>query len=93
MILEDKIIYAPEDDELKRANLVRIMADSILSRCSSSHGPVTFGVLGAWGEGKTSFMRMVQTSLQNSITGATICEEPFGRCKRISSYRKASVAW
>lgn len=67
MILEDKIIYAPEDDELKRANLVRIMADSILSRCSSSHGPVTFGVLGAWGEGKTSFMRMVQTSLGESV--------------------------
>ena len=67
MILEDKAIYLPEDDELKRANLVRIMADSILSRCSSSHGPVTFGVLGAWGEGKTSFMRMVQTSLGANV--------------------------
>lgn len=67
MILEDRAIYVPEDDELRRANLVKIMADSILSRCSSSHGPVTFGVLGAWGEGKTSFMRMVQTSLEESV--------------------------
>lgn len=67
-LYEDKIIIAPAQDELGRDKLVKLIANAIKAKVQTSHGTLTFGVYGAWGEGKTTTMRMVESVLkQNSI--------------------------
>lgn len=65
-MVNDEVVKDPRLDELGRSNLIRLFTESIRSKITSNHGPLTYGVLGAWGEGKTSFMRMVQTTLENN---------------------------
>ncbi len=67
MLIEDKVIIDPESDELGRKSLVELFAKSVIAKVEKNHGPLTFGILGTWGEGKSSFMRMVQTSLKDKV--------------------------
>lgn len=66
MILSDYPIESKRDDKLKRAPLARKVADLI----SGFEGPESFviGIEGAWGSGKTSFVKMVLESLGNKVS-------------------------
>lgn len=66
MIFSDYPIESKKDDRLKRAPLARKVADLI----SGFEGPESFviGIEGAWGNGKTSFVKMVLESLDNKVS-------------------------
>lgn len=59
-LYEDKVVMTPAQDELGRGKLVTLIANAIRIKVQSNHGPLTFGIYGAWGEGKTTTMRMVE---------------------------------
>lgn len=60
---EDQFIITPAQDELGRKELVGLIVNAIKSKVQKPHGPLTFGIYGAWGEGKTTTMRMVMHDL------------------------------
>ena len=62
-IKEDIPIDNLTQDELGRKNLVLLMVDAIKGGMAAPHRALTFGVYGAWGEGKTSLMKMVKAEL------------------------------
>lgn len=66
MIFPDYPIESKKDDRLKRAPLARKVADLI----SGFGGSESFviGIEGAWGSGKTSFVKMVLESLGNKVS-------------------------
>ena len=59
---EDQFIITPAQDELGRKELVGLIVNAIKSKVQKPHGPLTFGIYGAWGEGKTTTIRMVNLS-------------------------------
>lgn len=63
-IKEDIPIDNLTQDELGRKNLVLLMVDAIKGGMAAPHRALTFGVYGAWGEGKTSLMKMVKAELE-----------------------------
>lgn len=68
-IFEDKIISTPAQDELGRGKLVTLISNSITAKVKNNHDTLIYGIYGAWGEGKTSTMRMVECVLkQQSIS-------------------------
>ena len=62
-IKEDIAIEDLAQDELGRENLVELIANAIKEKISRPHPALTIGVYGAWGEGKTSLMKMVKSEL------------------------------
>lgn len=63
-LYEDKVVMTPAQDELGRDRLVTLIANAIMAKVQSNHGPLTFGIYGAWGEGKTTTLRMVEYVLK-----------------------------
>lgn len=63
-IKEDIPILSLSQDELGRTAIVHLMVEAIKNSMFHSHPAMTMGVYGAWGEGKTSVMRMVKTELE-----------------------------
>lgn len=63
---EDQYIITPTQDELGRKSLVGLIVNAIIAKVMKPHGPLTIGIYGAWGEGKTSTMRMVMHDLELS---------------------------
>ena len=66
VILDDIPVSSKRQDVLGRENLVDLVVESIKVKISSQHPAICFGVYGGWGEGKTSFMRMIAEGLENS---------------------------
>ncbi len=62
-IKEDIPVEDLTQDELGRANLVGLIANAIKEKISRPHPALTIGIYGAWGEGKTSLMKMVKAEL------------------------------
>lgn len=59
----------PSQDELGRGKLVTMVSNAIKAKVQTNHDTLTFGIYGAWGEGKTSTMRMIDYVLnKNNIT-------------------------
>ena len=65
-IKEDIPILSLSQDELGRTAIVHLMVEAIKNSMFHSHPAMTMGVYGAWGEGKTSVMRMVKTELEKA---------------------------
>lgn len=63
-IKKDIPILSLSQDELGRTAIVHLMVEAIKNSMFHSHPAMTMGVYGAWGEGKTSVMRMVKTELE-----------------------------
>ena len=63
---EDQYIITPAQDELGRKELVGLIVNAIKTKVQKPHEPLTFGIYGAWGEGKTTTMRMVMHDLKAS---------------------------
>ncbi len=61
---EDQYIITPAQDELGRRTLVNLIVNAIKAKVQEPHGTLTFGIYGAWGEGKTTTMRMVEYELR-----------------------------
>ena len=59
----DNPIQKPEDDVIGRAKIARSFAEQIL-RLDVTEGLVV-GVLGAWGSGKTSFVNLARSHLDD----------------------------
>ena len=64
-LYEDRIIDSPAQDELGRQRIVDLIVNAIKAKVQEPHKALTFGVYGAWGEGKTSTMRMVEYQLRH----------------------------
>lgn len=65
MILhEDQCIETPAQDQLGRKTLVDLIVKAIKIKVQNPHGAITIGIYGAWGEGKTTIMRMVEHDLR-----------------------------
>jgi formylglycine-generating enzyme required for sulfatase activity len=60
----DRAIESPEADRLKFGTYSRVLAQVI----SEADMPLTIGVFGPWGCGKTSLMRLVEQSLRQTST-------------------------
>lgn len=65
-LFEDSVIETTAQDELGRKEIVAQIVNAIKAKVITTHGPITIGVYGAWGEGKTSTMRMVENELKLS---------------------------
>lgn len=63
---EDQYIMAPTQDELGRKSLVGLIVNAIKAKVQKPHSPLIIGIYGAWGEGKTTTMRMVMHDLELS---------------------------
>lgn len=64
-LINDIAITSKEQDELGRKNLVDLVVDTIKLKDSKQHPSICIGVYGEWGEGKTSFMKMIKEGLSN----------------------------
>ncbi len=66
-VLNDKPVESLRDDALDFTPYVQSLADIIVTGST----PLTIGVFGTWGSGKTSLMRMVQeqVEVQGAVTG------------------------
>ncbi len=60
----DSVIVSPAQDELGRKNIVELIVKAIKAKAQTPHAPLTIGIYGAWGEGKTSTMRMIEHELR-----------------------------
>lgn len=65
IFIDDIAISNPDQDEIGRKTLVEVVVEAIRHRASSQHPSICFGIYGEWGEGKTSFMRMVETAIRS----------------------------
>lgn len=63
---EDQYIITPAQDQLGRGTLVDLIVKAIKTKVQNSHGAITIGIYGSWGEGKTTTMRMVEHDLRLS---------------------------
>ena len=63
---DDLPISNIKQDELGRNRLVHQITRAIEDKIRDSHHAVTIGVYGAWGEGKTSLMKMVKSELETN---------------------------
>ncbi len=70
MVAGDNPIHKPEEDVLARLPVAKAFAAHVLS-LDASEGLVV-GVLGAWGSGKTSFVNLARTDIEEA--GATILD-------------------
>jgi len=52
---------ATESDLLNRSNYASRIAEYIMSR--NTNTPFNFGIFGCWGEGKSSFLKMIQSTI------------------------------
>src|SRR5258706_1489822 len=59
-ILNDKAVESLKEDALDFAPYVQALADIIMTGST----PLTIGVFGTWGSGKTSLMRMVKEQVE-----------------------------
>lgn len=64
VILADQPVFKQDDDLFDFANYTNTLVNTIIN----SETPITFGVFGKWGTGKTSLMRMLYTELRNQET-------------------------
>lgn len=63
-LLEDTYISSINEDEYGRETLVKLISESIISKARKNpHHSLSIGILGEWGEGKTSLMKMIETEL------------------------------
>jgi KAP family P-loop domain len=61
--LSDVPIQTPEQDRFNRSGFARRIADTIRNRTDSSS--LAIGVYGAWGDGKTSVLNLIKTTLDH----------------------------
>jgi predicted KAP-like P-loop ATPase len=59
-ILNDKAVESTKDDALDFTPYVQALADIIMTGST----PLTIGVFGTWGSGKTSLMKMVKEQVE-----------------------------
>lgn len=76
-IIDDKSIDSRSQDVLRRGSLVDLVVNAIKTKVASKHSAVCFGVLGGWGEGKTSFMRMIEEELRENDNTRTLWFNPW----------------
>lgn len=77
ILQEDNSFDSVELDELGRKNLVTLIVNAINARSVFSHASLTFGIYGAWGEGKTTTMKMVMRELQQNKEIRTMWLNPW----------------
>ena len=63
---QDIAITELSKDEFGRDNLVKLLFNAITEMTLEAHPAITFGIYGAWGEGKTSLMQMLDKELINN---------------------------
>lgn len=69
--ISDEEIYEEKDDLLKIDKQAKSFAEAVLA--SGAHTGLVFGVDGAWGVGKTSFMNLAQRYWENSKEKVIVC--------------------
>jgi hypothetical protein len=71
VLIDDTAITSKKQDELGRGNLVDVVVEAIKTKVSDQHPAICLGIYGEWGEGKSSFMRMINEGL-NECKNTTI---------------------
>lgn len=61
--ISDTPLYDENQDEFGRTPLVELVSNSILGLSEGKHPCTVYGIYGAWGEGKTSMMNLVEKRL------------------------------
>lgn len=62
-IFQDNPIREASQDEFGRIPLSELISDSIITLSKDKHACTIYGIYGAWGEGKTSMMNLVEKRL------------------------------
>lgn len=61
-LISDKAISRALNDKLEFKNYASVLSKSIIN----SEGPLTYGIFGSWGSGKTSLMRLIKEDIDNN---------------------------
>lgn len=64
-IFQDTPIHEASQDEFGRIPLSALISNSIVTLSKSNHKCTVYGIYGAWGEGKTSMMHLVESHLMS----------------------------
>ncbi|MEX0729462.1 MAG: P-loop NTPase fold protein [Aquisalimonadaceae bacterium] len=69
-MLNDRPIQAVEQDALDRGRFADVLAQTLLAACDQ--GGLVVGIEGAWGEGKTSVLNLMEAELKRRRQGAVV---------------------
>jgi ABC-type polysaccharide/polyol phosphate transport system ATPase subunit len=73
-ILNDRAVESLKEDALDFTPYVQALADIVIT----SSTPLTIGVFGTWGSGKTSLMKMIQEKVK-AIVGMRVAPAAVGK--------------